>query len=270
MKYLKIANWSKWQTYRADRGTPPWIKIHRILLRNPEWLQLSDAQRGQIVSMWVLAADKDGSIPTNPTALQKILSLDSEPDLQLFMELGFIEHDANVASARRQDDANVTSARRQDDVSVTSSAPPPTASVQGSKGEEMNREAMTDQERMAPLTKWIAEANKETESPALVRFFMDELQRCLTDYYTGRGGRLTPTRLGYIGKQFSSRGGPDVGLASIEIFCDTVGPTKDERYLTGIARRISKLTTEQFDKELAEHRRRFAERGLWAAWSVRK
>ena len=53
-------NWDKWQTYRKDRGQPPWIKIHRRLMRNPEWVSLTDAERGQLVSMWLLAADHDG------------------------------------------------------------------------------------------------------------------------------------------------------------------------------------------------------------------
>ena len=46
---MKVSGWAKWQTFRTDRGTPPWIKVHRNLFSNPEWVSLSDAERGQLV-----------------------------------------------------------------------------------------------------------------------------------------------------------------------------------------------------------------------------
>jgi hypothetical protein len=88
---LKIRNWKKWQSYRSDRGQPPWIKIHRCLMRNIEWVSLNDAERGQLVSMWLLAADNNGAIPNSPEILQKICFMTSLPDIGRFIELGFIE-----------------------------------------------------------------------------------------------------------------------------------------------------------------------------------
>ena len=107
-KELSIRNWEKWQSYRSDRGQPPWIKLHRSLMRNVEWVTLNDAQRGQLVAMWLLAADQNGTIPASPAVLRKLCHMDSEPDLQLFESLGFIE-------TRRQRDANLTPSRRQHD-----------------------------------------------------------------------------------------------------------------------------------------------------------
>lgn len=101
MDNLKIANWARWQSYRSDRGAPPWIKLHRSLLRNPEWSCLSDAEKGQLVSLWILAADKGGRIPDDPGVLKRVCSLTKNPDLELFILLGFIEK-------RRQRDAKVT------------------------------------------------------------------------------------------------------------------------------------------------------------------
>lgn len=103
-EWIKIRNWEKWQSYRRDRGQPPWIKVHREVMRNPDWVALSDAQRGQLVAIWLLAADRDGVIPASPTLIQKLCYLDSVPDLQVFAERGFIEIDAAVASTWRQCD----------------------------------------------------------------------------------------------------------------------------------------------------------------------
>jgi len=108
MSTLKIRNWEKWQSYRADRGQPPWIKIHRCVMRNPEWVALTDAQRGHLVAIWLLAADHDGVIPASPAIIRKLCYLDDEPDLKLLMGHGFIEPDANVTPDRRQHDVPET------------------------------------------------------------------------------------------------------------------------------------------------------------------
>jgi len=112
MEYLKITNWEKWQTYRSDRGQPPWIKIHRCVMRNPEWVSLSDAERGQLVAIWLLAADHDGVIPASAALIQKLCYMSKEPNLSKFNELGFIN--GNMASSGRQDDVNVTLQTRID------------------------------------------------------------------------------------------------------------------------------------------------------------
>ena len=91
MDYLKIRNWDRWQTYRKDRGQPPWIKVHRCVMRNCEWVSLTDAERGQLVAMWLLSADHDGAIPASPEMIQKLCFMSKPPNLSKFTELGFIE-----------------------------------------------------------------------------------------------------------------------------------------------------------------------------------
>jgi len=87
---MKIRNWDRWQSFRKDRGAPPWIKLHRCLMRNPEWVSLTDSQKGQLVSMWMLAADKHGDLPDDPGMIRKLCFLDDEPDLDLFTAKGFL------------------------------------------------------------------------------------------------------------------------------------------------------------------------------------
>ena len=122
MARVKIANWERWQTYRKDRGQPPWIKLHRILLRNPDWISLTDAQRGQLVTLWMLAADNNGVIETPrgagfrqdvPSVAKYLSELGHmKPEtchLQVLIDHGFIEkwrqRDASVTPSRRQRDA---------------------------------------------------------------------------------------------------------------------------------------------------------------------
>ena len=86
MKYLKIKDWDEWQSYRKDRGTPPWIKVYRNLFSNPKWARLTDAEKGQLTSLWILAADNNGLISSDALVLKKVAQLDSEPNLQKFIE----------------------------------------------------------------------------------------------------------------------------------------------------------------------------------------
>lgn len=108
MEYLKIQNWDRWQTYRKDRGQPPWIKIHRRIRLNPEWVELSDSERGQLVSIWLLAADKDGVVPDSKELIKKLCFMSGTPNLNKFIDLGFIEN------GRRQNDAGATPERQPD------------------------------------------------------------------------------------------------------------------------------------------------------------
>jgi hypothetical protein len=107
---MKICNWEEWQSYRNDRGAPPWIKVHRSLMTNKKWAMLSDAEKGQLVSMWIAAADAGGELPDDPMVIKKICQLDEIPNLKRFNELGLIEWqspqlDANLTPKRRQHDA---------------------------------------------------------------------------------------------------------------------------------------------------------------------
>ena len=74
-------------------------------MRNTKWVSLSDAERGQLVSMWLLAADHDGVIPAPPEIIKKICFMTEELNINKFTELNLIEIiDANPTPGRRQSD----------------------------------------------------------------------------------------------------------------------------------------------------------------------
>ena len=57
------------------------------------------------------APDREGTIPDDPILLARLCFMDAVPDLDAFVELGFLE--------RRQPDANTTPTRRRPGASVT-------------------------------------------------------------------------------------------------------------------------------------------------------
>jgi len=81
-------------------------------MRDPHWVALSDAQRGQLIQLWLIASDRNGEIPSDPAVLKKLCYLDSDPDLQFFIDQGFIEYDANMTPIGCQHDAKVTQQSR--------------------------------------------------------------------------------------------------------------------------------------------------------------
>lgn len=92
MEYLKVHGWENHQSLRSDvKGPGPYIKVYRTLIRHHRWLMLTDAQRGHLLAIWILAADKWGKIPNSPRLVQKATGLDEEPDLELFISLGILE-----------------------------------------------------------------------------------------------------------------------------------------------------------------------------------
>ena len=111
-QYLYVHNWRDWQSYRSDRSQPPWIKVHRQLLRSERWMDMPDEQKAHLLAVWLLAADKDGRVPNDSKKVQRLCQLHSEPDLNSLIELGFL--DAKVTPKRRQRDANVTPQTRLD------------------------------------------------------------------------------------------------------------------------------------------------------------
>lgn len=90
MEYLKVRNWERWQSYRKDRGPPPWIKLHTRLMHDPQWRGLSDAQRGQLVQLWLLAADRNGLIPADPILCKNLAGLARKPDITAYINAGFL------------------------------------------------------------------------------------------------------------------------------------------------------------------------------------
>ncbi len=78
-------------------------------MRNAEWVSLTDTQRGQLVCIWLLAADKNGELPFNEKTIKKLCFIESKLDMQVFIDNDFITAcpacDANVTPSWRQHDA---------------------------------------------------------------------------------------------------------------------------------------------------------------------
>ena len=94
-EFLRVKNWTAYQHYN-DRQ-PPWIKAHSKVLDDLEWRSLTDAQKGQLFSIWVLAArihkdpKTDALVPADPRYLAALTGCQvTEKSLQTIIDKGFL------------------------------------------------------------------------------------------------------------------------------------------------------------------------------------
>lgn len=60
---MKIKNWEKFQHYKNRK--PPWIKLYRDLLNDPDWFNLDPKLCKLLMMLWLIASeDENGNLPT--------------------------------------------------------------------------------------------------------------------------------------------------------------------------------------------------------------
>lgn len=104
---ITITNFSRFQHYAHRR--PPWIKVHRELLDNRQWFELSPDASKLLVECWLVASEEErGVIDKEPGDLAFRLRRDEtsmRASLEELVSLGFIETDSTVLAPRQQDDS---------------------------------------------------------------------------------------------------------------------------------------------------------------------
>lgn len=60
---LRIRNWEKFQHYKFRK--PPWIKLYREILDDPDWHKLSGESAKGLIMLWLIASEDDGCLPAS-------------------------------------------------------------------------------------------------------------------------------------------------------------------------------------------------------------
>ncbi len=95
-QFIQVVDFDKFQHYR-DR-TPPWIKLHRSILDDWRLLELPEADRWQLLGLYLLASECDNLIPYRPAWIKQRLSLTRPIALKTLIALKYVrllEHDAS-------------------------------------------------------------------------------------------------------------------------------------------------------------------------------
>ena len=86
--YLRVKNLEKYQHYK-DR-CPPWIKLHRDILRDYKFSCLQDASKLHLIMIWVLASQTDNRVPHDAQWIQQQIGAKSRVDLKSLINSGFL------------------------------------------------------------------------------------------------------------------------------------------------------------------------------------
>jgi hypothetical protein len=115
---LTVRNWSKFQHYKDRR--PPWIKLHRTLLDDFDFIHLPFASQALAPRIWLLASESDdGSIPDDPERLSFRLHCDVSVVVDVvnsLIAIGFLDgalSDSGVLAPREQEARLETEAEKR-------------------------------------------------------------------------------------------------------------------------------------------------------------
>ena len=86
--YFGIKNFEKFQHY--SKRNPPWIKLYRSLLDDPEFIDLDEVSRWRYLGLMLVASMTNNVIKNDPSYIQKMLRLDHKPDLTQLFRTGFL------------------------------------------------------------------------------------------------------------------------------------------------------------------------------------
>lgn len=89
MQYFRIRNSERFQHYK--NRNPPWVKLHRAFLTDPDLCCLQDASRLLACCLTLIVAKHGNRLPWSPEWVQHEAHLHSLPDLDALLSAGFIE-----------------------------------------------------------------------------------------------------------------------------------------------------------------------------------
>jgi uncharacterized phage protein (TIGR02220 family) len=104
---MRIKGWNKFQHFR-DR-TPPWVKLYRDLLDDPDWHDLDGDSAKTLIMLWLIASEDETHIGTLPD-IRKLafrLRIDKKKLEHQIAKLShwLIQDDITMISGRYQVDA---------------------------------------------------------------------------------------------------------------------------------------------------------------------
>jgi hypothetical protein len=104
---VAIRNWKKFQHFKDRR--PPWIKLYRDLLDDPDWHEMSGDDAKTLVMLWMIASEDEGRLPdTRKLAFRLRISNSKAEQLVNRLSKWLIQDDIKPTSGRYQDDAPET------------------------------------------------------------------------------------------------------------------------------------------------------------------
>jgi hypothetical protein len=93
-RWIVIPNWDRFQHYK--NRDPLWIKLHRSLASDPDWMGLSGHDRAVLVGLWMEYASSNRRIRLDTSSISSRLTLRvTKASLERLQNAGLIEVSAS-------------------------------------------------------------------------------------------------------------------------------------------------------------------------------
>jgi len=104
---MRIKDWNKFQHFKDRR--PPWIKLYREILDDPEWHELEPASAKVLVMIWLIASEEMGELPTIKKLAFRLRLTEKQIEIHCSkLSHWLIQDDIKVISDQYQHDAPET------------------------------------------------------------------------------------------------------------------------------------------------------------------
>lgn len=110
-QYLRIKNWQEFQHYKERN--PPWIKLHRDLLRDYNFTCLQDASKLHLMLIWLLASQMNNKIPADEDFIKNQIGVKGKLNLKELIDKGFLVDDSNTLAECKQSAIVETEAEKE-------------------------------------------------------------------------------------------------------------------------------------------------------------
>jgi hypothetical protein len=100
---MHIKNWQQFQHYK--HRDPPWIKLYRGLLNDRQWHSLDGDAAKFLVSLWMLATETDGVVPSVPDLAFRMRMTEKQVSAMLSTLSHWLVQDASTVLADCAHDA---------------------------------------------------------------------------------------------------------------------------------------------------------------------
>lgn len=116
MEQFEVTNFDKFQHYK-DR-TMTFIKLHLCLFDDYEFECLSDAEKGQLILIWLYAPKVENVFPCDPAWVARKIGVTGPINLDKFFRLKFLNKINTVAKPYQSDTEKPKSARPDIDIEL--------------------------------------------------------------------------------------------------------------------------------------------------------
>ena len=212
----RVKRWKEMQQYpnrSRTQGPPPWIKLYRRLLDDPDFRALSVVARDLLRDLWLLAAESGGEIPADPTRIAWRLRVDTSlltAALQELLTAGFIEGSDELLRTCQQPTTNTVAQSREEETRQEEKE------AARARGARLSPTALGDFEKLMAVIPEaygpaVAGFLRAAKSPAAVRASIES-------YMSGLHGSYSPEIVGRALADMLSNAEP-FKSRTLDVFC---------------------------------------------------